>query len=327
MKCRFLPTLFLSCFALCLTTAVPVFAETLLDVVETVQAAIQKKYPNKESIARKMALEKLEKIARSDKSDAQIINAILEEFPEFAEGLTPVSDVNFNGIPEEWEKEMNVSADYTSPDSDQDSDGFTLLQEFRAKTDPTDPLSHPKYITQVFVSAVSQQRFNGLELVSVDMSGKDKKEWVATFNVIRNDRKRTEFVRLNIGTFKNNNVDFCLVDLETDENTQEPVAFIQRVGRIERIRCCVKQPVYDPAARVRLNYALFDRNFTTQVGSSFKLGTGKSGEENYRVVSVDLVKKEVVVESDDGNPDTFTLRPAPKDTDSSSANAASSPQK
>ena len=127
MRRRFIPIVFLFCFALSLTTAVPVFAETLLDVVETVQAAIQEKYPNKDSIARKMALEKLEKIARSDKSDAQIINAILEEFPEFSAGLPPMSDVNSNGIPEEWEKEMNVSEEFSSPDSDQDSDGFTLL--------------------------------------------------------------------------------------------------------------------------------------------------------------------------------------------------------
>ena len=325
MKRRFLPTLFLFCFALCLTTAVPVSAETLLNVVEMVQDAIQKKYPNKDSIARKMALEKLEKIARSDKSDVQIINAILEEFPEFSDGLKSLADVNSNGIPEEWEKEMNVSADYTSPDSDQDSDGFTLIQEFRAKTDPTDPLSHSKYITQIFVSAVSQQRFSGLELVSVDMSGNDKKDWVATFNVIRNNRKRTEIARINIGTFKNNNVDFSLVDLEMDENTQEPVAFIQRVGRIERIRCCVKQPVYDTAARVRFFNALFDRSITAQVGDTFKLGTGKTGEETYKVVSADPVKKEVVVEAVDENSETFTLRPMPKDTDSSSANATSPP--
>lgn len=314
MRRRFIPIVFLFCFALSLTTAVPVFAETLLDVVEMVQAAIQEKYPNKDSIARKMALEKLEKIARSDKSDAQIINAILEEFPEFSAGLPPMSDVNSNGIPEEWEKEMNVSEEFSSPDSDQDSDGFTLLQEYKAKTDPTEPLSHPRYITQIFVSAISQQRFTGLELVSVDMSQKDKKDWVATFNVVRNNRKRAEFVRIGIGTFKNNNVDFYLADIEMDEKTQEPVACIRRIGKQERILCRVKQPVYDPVARVRLYNALFDRNITSQIGATFKLGTQRTGEETYRVVSADPDTKEVVVESLDGIIEPIKLRPLPRET-------------
>jgi len=322
MNRRFIPTLFLFCFALCLTTSVPVFAENLLDVVETVQTAIEKKYPNKDSLARKMAMEELEKIAKGDMSDTQIINAILEKFPEFSAGLSPVSDVNSNGIPDEWEKEKKVSAEYSSPDSDQDSDGFSLLQEYRAKTDPADPLSHPKYITQVFVSGISQQRFPGLELVAVDRSKPDKKDWVTTFNVIRNNRKRTEFIRINVGTFKNNNIDFSLVDVEVDEKNGDPVAYIQRVGKTERIPCRPKQPVYDPGARVRLHNALFDREITSLVGNTFKLGTEKSGEESYKVLSADLATKKVVVESVGEKPETITLTPV----QSSSENGETAPQ-
>ena len=211
------------------------------------------------------------------------------------EVVTGQDDLNNNGISDEWEKEMKISAAFTDADSDEDSDGFTLLQEFKAKTDPLDPLSHPQYITQIFVSAIRQQRFEGLELVTVDTTKSDKKEWQATFNVVRNNRKRSEFVRIGIGTFKNNNVDFSLIDVEMDEKTQEPIAFIQRVGKQERIACRVKQPVYDPMPRVRLYNALYDRNITTAVGSDFKLGTAKSGEELYHVVSANTKTKEVIV--------------------------------
>ena len=228
------------------------------------------------------------------------------------------NDANSNNIPDDWEKEMHVSDEYSSPESDEDSDGFNLLQEYKAKTNPTDPLSHPKYITQMYSSAVSQKRFTGLELVSVDDTKEDKKDWTATFNVVRNDKKRTEFVRINVGTFNHqdgrNNVAFTLLDIETDEKTQEYVAYIQRVGKQdERIVCRIKQPVYDPMPRVRLLNALYNRTITSSVGSSFKLGTAKTGEEQYNIVSADPVTKEIIVESVGETPETFRLLPAPKD--------------
>ena len=228
--------------------------------------------------------------------------------------VTGKNDLNGNNIPDEWEREFEITTEYTQPDSDQDSDGFTLLQEYKAKTDPTDPLSHPKYITQVYVDVVNSQKFSGLELVSVDMTKSDKKDWQATFNVVRNSKKKTEFVRINVGTFKNNNVDFSLVDIEVDEKTQEPIAYVQRVGKVERIPCLPKKPVYDPMPRVRFINALYNnRTFISAVGSNFKLGTAKTGEELYSVVSADPATKIVVVESVSDMPETFTLQPAPKE--------------
>ena len=231
------------------------------------------------------------------------------------------ADQNGNSIPDEWEKEYNLSS--TQSDSDEDSDGYTLVQEYKAKTDPTDPLSHPKYITQVYVDAVSQQRFTGLELVSVDRTKSDKKEWQATFNVVRNNRKRSEFVRIDAGTFKNNNVDFSVVDIEIDDKTQDPIVYIQRVGKVERIVCRPKQPVYDPAPRVRFRNVLFDRTFIVSVGSEFKLGTEKTGEELYKLVSADPAKKEAVVESVGENPETFTIKLAPKETSADAGTSTS----
>ncbi|MBQ7730310.1 MAG: hypothetical protein IJT68_00580 [Lentisphaeria bacterium] len=228
--------------------------------------------------------------------------------------LAGKADQNGNGIPDEWEKEQNISAEYTHPDSDEDNDGFSLIQEFKAKTDPTDAASHPKYITQVYVDAISQQRFTGLELVSVDMTKEDKKNWQATFNVVRNNRKRSEFVRIDVGTFKNNNVDFSVVDIEVDDKTQTPVVYIQRVGKVERIACRPKQPVYDPAPRVRFLNVLLGRKFISSVGAEFSLGTDKTGKEVYKVVSADPVTKDVVVESVGDNPETIKIGLAPKET-------------
>lgn len=227
--------------------------------------------------------------------------------------LAGKADQNGNGIPDDWEKEQNIASEYTHPDSDEDNDGFSLIQEFKAKTNPTDAASHPKYITQVYVDAISQHRFTGLELVSVDMTKKDKKDWQTTFNVVRNNRKRSEFVRIDVGTFKNNNVDFSVVDIEVDDKTQTPIVYIQRVGKVERIACRPKQPVYDPAPRVRFLNALLGRTFISSVGAEFSLGTDKTGKEVYKVVSADPVTKDVVVESVGENPETIKIGLAPKE--------------
>ena len=243
MKHRFFMTSFLSCFALCLTTAVPVMADNLLDVVEAAQTAIQKKYPHRDSIARKLALEELEKTARSGNSEEEIIKVILERFPETSDELSVKPDLNSNGVPDEWEKKYNVSAGFTAAESDEDADGFSLLQEFQAGTDPVDPLSHPKFVTRLYVTAVSHQRFADLELASVDIPRPyylgNKDNWVAAFNVVRNGRKRLEFVHIG-GSFKSNDqngVDFRIVDIDIDPKTEEPVVYISRFDKGVQILC------------------------------------------------------------------------------------------
>ena len=313
MKIRFILPSILSCVALSLTTAIPAFAENLLDVVEAAQNSIETKYSNPESIARKLALEQLEKIARSGKPEDEIIRAILESFPETSSELSGKSDLNSNGIPDDWEKKRNVSARFTAPESDEDSDGFTLLQEYRADTDPLDPLSHPKYITQVYVSAVGRQRFSGLELLSVYKSERwSPRDWDATFNVVRNDRRRSEIVRINKGTFTNNNVTFSVVDIE-EGDSGDFVVYISRPGMNERIPCRPRQPVYDPLPRVKFLNALDGKVITGQVGETFKLGSKKTGEETYRIVSAALDTKMAVVESVGDKPEMFKLPPAPGD--------------
>ena len=105
--------------------------------------------------------------------------------------------------------------------------------------------------------------------------------------------------------------------------TQSPIVYIQRVGKVERIACRPKQPVYDPAPRVRFLNALFETKFISQVGSNFKLGTEKTGEELYKVVSADPATKEVVVESVGDTPQTYNVPLAPKDTPATTTNSGS----
>ena len=328
MKHRFSLIAMMLCCALCQATAGQL-EENLLDVVEAAQKTIQKKYPDKDSIARKLALEELEKIARGESTDERKIEVIREKYPE----LPALLDLNSNGIPDEWEKKYKVPPDSTAPGSDQDGDGFTLMQEYRADTDPTDPHSHPKYITQCYVSDVIRRRFSGLELASVDMDGKtgrtdDKRLWTATFNVIRNGKKRKEFVRIDsTKTLAGSNAEFIVEDIEVDEKTQVPVVYLQRlvngVRTSERIPCRPGQPIYDPVPEVKFTHPLFgEDNRPELVGATF--GINLHDEETYKIVSADPDRKTAVVEYIGGKVngvkvdpgeknEMFFVPPAPKD--------------
>ena len=93
MKSRFILPSILSFLALCLTTAVPAFAENLLDVIEAAQNSIETKYSNPESIARKLALEQLEKIATRRKVETPTVESEMLE-----DGMGYVRLVEFDDV-------------------------------------------------------------------------------------------------------------------------------------------------------------------------------------------------------------------------------------
>ena len=59
----------------------------------------------------------------------------------------PVLDADGDGLPDDWEKKYGLNVnDPTDAAGDLDHDDFTNLEEYNAKTDPTDPKDHPDYL-------------------------------------------------------------------------------------------------------------------------------------------------------------------------------------
>lgn len=61
------------------------------------------------------------------------------------------ADGDEDGLPDEWEKKYGLNIAVNDANEDFDGDGFTNMEEFLAKTNPADPMSHPPYVASLTV--------------------------------------------------------------------------------------------------------------------------------------------------------------------------------
>lgn len=103
-------------------------------------------------------------------------------------------DSDGDGLPDQWEIKHGLNPqDPTDADLDTDKDGFTNLEEFEAKTDPTDPKSHPGYETRMSLSSIEGKKLplraiDKMELPSTTgADGKPLRHFQVTFVSVSED--------------------------------------------------------------------------------------------------------------------------------------------
>jgi len=70
------------------------------------------------------------------------------------------SDSDKDGLPDDWEKKYGLNPfDASDADQDKDGDDFTNLEEYKAKTDPSDKASHPDYLLGLRVQLPLRETF------------------------------------------------------------------------------------------------------------------------------------------------------------------------
>lgn len=103
-------------------------------------------------------------------------------------------DSDGDGLTDQWELKYGLNPqDPTDADFDTDKDGFTNLEEFEAKTDPTNPKSHPGYETRMSVSAIEGKKLplraiDKMELpATTGADGKPVRHFQVTFVSVSED--------------------------------------------------------------------------------------------------------------------------------------------
>ena len=76
-----------------------------------------------------------------------------------------VLDTDGDGLLDEYERTYGLDVANDDANADKDGDGFTNFEEFTAKTNPADALSHPDYIDFVELAGALKQEFSTLEFV------------------------------------------------------------------------------------------------------------------------------------------------------------------
>ena len=79
---------------------------------------------------------------------------------ELEEAKPVVLDADGDGMPDDWERKFGFNpGDASDASQDQDKDGFTNLEEFQAKTDPTNAKDHPDYLDSIRIRLPLQQTY------------------------------------------------------------------------------------------------------------------------------------------------------------------------
>lgn len=214
-------------------------------------------------------------------------------------------DTDGDGIPDRDEKVLGLNInDPIDGLVDSDADDFSNYEEYLFKTKLNDSKNHPPYYTMLHVGSIVRPALPfRLKKVTV----RDPKNLSSAMIQVEVDvlRKPSQDRILRLGSkFDTMAGIYEIVDIKyvTRKNSmgivvREYEIIVSKRGSSERIPMKVRQRVLEPRYEIHMvrSYMGKSHEFELYAGSEFKLGSMKTGIESYKVLSMNLAKKEVVL--------------------------------
>ena len=236
---------------------------------------------------------------------AEAEKCIVEKYPD-RESIAQKTALK--GLEKIAESEMTDEEKIKEIRSKYFSDSSSVIQQTQS--------NHSENVFPIYVSDIKQKLLSGLELVSIDMTNADCLKWTAQFSVTQNGRKKSQFAGINNKIVMNEKDTFVVTDIGIDDETQEPVVFLQRNGKEGKIACFRKRRIYEPVFNVRFINITTNNLFTCLVGNSFSITDSREGKKTYKVISADPNRMEAVIEQNDSTHTIIKVYPKPQITSS-----------
>lgn len=213
-------------------------------------------------------------------------------------------------IPNKWFLDNGLENEFVYSDvltRDPDNDGFTVQEEYEAKTHPNDPNSHPSLVNKLYVDEIKQFGFylvftqaDGSDFTFKGMNRSRQDLWKNTVQVngqfgIRkntNDKPRFELVSVTSKEFKNPNLDMVETDSEAVVKDLKPT----KNGQTYTVRRGTKYfiPIIDKKANLTIAAGPErDASFEVEEGADFQIpGDPK---QTYTLKTVDNATQTVTI--------------------------------
>lgn len=207
---------------------------------------------------------------------------------------------NDSGISNEELKNNKVTLE--TLECDNDNDGFSNRCEINKKTDPNDPKSHPPLIERCIVDKIERRKIP-LKIINVLESGTVQAE------IIVNNQRKTKWLKVNDvievnkDLYKVKEIKYKISE-KIDSRIKDSVQFNDSEVLLVKdeeipIIAKIKKEIFEVNEKVVVKDLFNDLTYLSGKGFKLVLGDDKIGVEEYKVIEIDVVNKQITISDKD----------------------------